>query len=208
MLTSSDRGVRNPLQPGDPTKCMHFAGSPIRAFLPRGVAARTRLARRRCLRRLSVARLLLFPFRIFIRRGPRGTSLLASCGTNDTSLQDFISRTHITKRMTALTEYPAREEEFGTRAQVLPLLSCALALGTQIVAALRLRIRLRKRDIVIKRVLSKCTLNRLRKSARKFSSERVSVVFIQHFLGVSSKQNNFYIPNSTGAHFAPTPAKP
>ena len=25
----------SPLQPGDPTKCMHFAGSPIRAFLPR-----------------------------------------------------------------------------------------------------------------------------------------------------------------------------
>ena len=49
--------------------------------------------------------------------------------------------------MTALTEYPAREEEFGTRAQVLPLLSCTLALGTQIVAALRLRFRLRKRDV-------------------------------------------------------------
>ena len=46
--------------------------------------------------------------------------------------------------MTALAEYPAREEEFGTRAQVLPLLSCTLALGTQIVAALRLRFRLRK----------------------------------------------------------------
>ena len=113
----------------------------LRAFLPRGVAARTRLARRRCLRRLSVARLLLFPFRIFIRRGPRGTSLLASCGTDCTSLQDFISRTHITKRMTALTEYPAREEEFGTtrlaqgaaiagpsvRAQVLPLFKCTSA---------------------------------------------------------------------------------
>ena len=136
---------------------MHFAGSPIRAFLPRGVAARTRLARRRCLRRLSVARLLLFPFRIFIRRGPRGTSLLASCGTDFTSLQDFISRTHITKRMTALTEYPAREEEFGTRARVLPLLRCTSALGTQIVAALRLRFRLRKRDIGFKHTRSKFT---------------------------------------------------
>ena len=29
--------------------------------------------------------------------------------------------------MTALTEYPAREEEFGTRAQVLPLLRCTSA---------------------------------------------------------------------------------
>ena len=33
----------SPLQPGDPTKCMHFAGSPIRAFLPRDVTARARL---------------------------------------------------------------------------------------------------------------------------------------------------------------------
>ena len=88
----------------------------LRAFLPRGVAARTRLARRRYLRRLSVARLLLFPFRIFIRRGPRESPLLASCGTNDTSLQKFTSRTHITKRITALTENPARAEEFGARA--------------------------------------------------------------------------------------------
>ena len=46
--------------------------------------------------------------------------------------------------MTALAEYPAREEEFGTRARVLPLLRCTSALGTQIVAALRLRFRLRK----------------------------------------------------------------
>ena len=46
--------------------------------------------------------------------------------------------------MIALTEYPAREEEFGTRARVLPLLRCTSALGTQIVAALRLRFRLRK----------------------------------------------------------------
>ena len=131
MLPSSDRLVRYP----PPS---------LRAFFPRGVAARTRLARRRYLRRLSIARLLLFPFRIFIRRGPRESPLLASCGTNGTSLQDFISRTHITKRITAPTEYPAREEEFGTRAQVLPLLRYALALGTQIVAALRLQTRLRK----------------------------------------------------------------
>ena len=52
--------------------------------------------------------------------------------------------------MTALTEYPAREEEFGTRARVLPLLRCTSALGTQIVAALRLRFRLRKRDVILK----------------------------------------------------------
>ena len=58
--------------------------------------------------------------------------------------------------MTALTEYPAREEEFGTRAQVLPLLSCALALGTQIVAALRLRFRLRMRNVVLKDTRSGC----------------------------------------------------
>ena len=68
--------------------------------------------------------------------------------------------------MTALTEYPAREEEFGTRAQVLPLLSCTLALGTQIVAALRLRFRLRKRDVVLRCARSECTLERLRKSVR------------------------------------------
>ena len=61
--------------------------------------------------------------------------------------------------MTALTEYPAREEEFGTRARVLPLLNCTSALGTQIVAALRLRFRLRKRDVVFRRARSKCTLN-------------------------------------------------
>ena len=46
--------------------------------------------------------------------------------------------------MTAPTEYPARAEEFGTRARVLPLFRCTSALGTQIVAALRLRFRLRK----------------------------------------------------------------
>ena len=63
--------------------------------------------------------------------------------------------------MTALTEYPAREEEFGTRARVLPLLSCTSALGTQIVAALRLRFRLRKRDVVLKDARSGClSLNR------------------------------------------------
>ena len=32
---SSEGYLDFPLQPGDPTKCMHFAGSPIRAFLPR-----------------------------------------------------------------------------------------------------------------------------------------------------------------------------
>ena len=61
--------------------------------------------------------------------------------------------------MTALTEYPARAEEFGTRALVLPLLRCTLALGTQIVAALRLRFRLRKRDIKFKHARSECALN-------------------------------------------------
>ena len=59
--------------------------------------------------------------------------------------------------MTALTDNPAREEEFGTRAQVLPLLRCTLALGTQIVAALRLRFRLRKRDVVLKDARTKFT---------------------------------------------------
>ena len=59
--------------------------------------------------------------------------------------------------MTALTEYPARAEEFGTRARVLPLLNCTSALGTQIVAALRLRFRLRKRDVVLN-ARTKCTL--------------------------------------------------
>ena len=57
--------------------------------------------------------------------------------------------------MTALTEYPARAEEFGTRALVLPLLRCTLALGTQIVAALRLRFRLRNRNVVLKDARSK-----------------------------------------------------
>ena len=61
--------------------------------------------------------------------------------------------------MTALTEYPAREEEFGTRARVLPLFKCTSALGTQIVAALRLRFRLRMRDIVLKYARTKRTLN-------------------------------------------------
>ena len=74
--------------------------------------------------------------------------------------------------MTALTEYPAREEEFGTtrlaqgaaiagpsvRARVLPLLRYTSALGTQIVAALRLRFRLRKRYIVLRHARSKCAL--------------------------------------------------
>ena len=64
--------------------------------------------------------------------------------------------------MTALTENPARAEEFGTRAQVLPLLNYTLALGTQIVAALRLRFRLRKRDVVLKHARSKCAFERLR----------------------------------------------
>ena len=59
--------------------------------------------------------------------------------------------------MTALTENPAREEEFGTRALVLPLHKCTSALGTQIVAALRLRFRLRKRDVVFKHARSKFT---------------------------------------------------
>ena len=91
------------------------------------------------------------------------SSLLASCGTNYTSLQKFVSRTHITKRITALTDYPARAEEFGTRAQVLPLLRCTSALGTQIVAALRLRFRLRKRGVVLKYARTKCALDRFRK---------------------------------------------
>ena len=58
--------------------------------------------------------------------------------------------------MTALTDNPAREEEFGTRARVLPLFRCTSALGTQIVAALRLRFRLRKRDVVLKYARSEC----------------------------------------------------
>ena len=73
--------------------------------------------------------------------------------------------------MTALTDNPARAEEFGTRARVLPLHRCASALGTQIVAALRLRFRLRKREVVLKYARSECslvsskgcTLERLRK---------------------------------------------
>ena len=68
--------------------------------------------------------------------------------------------------MPALTENPAREEEFGTRARVLPLFKCTSALGTQIVAALRLRFRLRKRDVVLKDARFKCTLYRLRKGVR------------------------------------------
>ena len=106
----------------------------------------------------SVRRTQNYANRLYVSRGskipppslraflPRAdlSSLLASCGTNLTSLQRFISRTHITNRRTALTENPARAEEFGTRARVLPLLRCTSALGTQIVAALRLQIRLRK----------------------------------------------------------------
>ena len=43
-ICCSSRGYLDfPLLPGDPTKCMHFAGSPIRAFLPRDVTARARL---------------------------------------------------------------------------------------------------------------------------------------------------------------------
>ena len=70
--------------------------------------------------------------------------------------------------MTALTEYPAREEEFGTRAQVLPLLSCALALGTQIVAALRLQTHLRIR----KRRAQRRPLRLLVTKARYFASDK------------------------------------
>ena len=84
---------------------------------------------------------LIYRTAVFIRRGPRESPLLASCGTDFTPLQDFISRTRITKRITALTDNPAREEEFGTtrlakgaaiagpsvRARVLPLLMCTSA---------------------------------------------------------------------------------
>ena len=86
--------------------------------------------------------------------------------------------------MTALTDYPAREEEFGTRAQVLPLFKCTSALGTQIAAALRLRFRLQKSvrraqvstiKVCVKPSPNKCTtvqtrLHKLFANAQKYAS--------------------------------------
>ena len=154
--TSSDRLVRYPLLPfglSSPVASQHALG------LRGGVAFAAYLSHG-CSFSPSEYSFGGDPVRVhssFIRRGPRESPLLAKCGTDDTPLQDFISRTHITKRMTALTEYPARAEEFGTRAQVLPLLRCTLALGTQIVAALRLRFRLRMRTVVLKCTRTECT---------------------------------------------------
>ena len=129
------------------------------------------------------------------------TSLLASCGTNGTSLQNLISRTHITKRMTALTEYPAREEEFGARARVLPLLRCASARRDRRRAQRSLDLTVRhsnsrrpaapipspKEKRNAQRRSLKVNVKRPRKSVRWNVSECVCVVFKQRSLGVCVK---------------------
>ena len=85
--------------------------------------------------------------------------------------------------MTALTENPAREEEFGTRARVLPLFKCPSALGTQIVAALRLRFRLRKsvrrvQARSIKRLFIDADIRMQRAKAPRFFTYTLRAIFL------------------------------
>ncbi len=94
---SSEGYLDFPLQPGDPTKCMHFAGSPIRAFLPRFVVFRRALSScSSCSKTLRISCSsegeLEFPppsLRAFLPR-VRTSAVLASCGTNCTFLQKFL----------------------------------------------------------------------------------------------------------------------
>ena len=93
--------------------------------------------------------------------------------------------------MTALTEYPARAEEFGTRARVLPLLRCTFALGTQIVAALRLRFRLRKSTRRVQaRPIKVCV--------KSYNTSPVSVLSRKHAEKIcTAESTKFFAPLTT-----------
>ena len=84
--------------------------------------------------------------------------------------------------------YKARAEEFGTRALVLSLLNYTLALGTQIVAALRLRFRLRMRDIVLN-ARSNCTFNFSEKVFVEFKHTRSCCKFAERRHFASDKED-------------------
>ena len=63
----------SPTNPGTPQNCLRrFCGEPHSGFPPPLRHSTCSPSRRRKLRRSSIARLLLFPFRIYIRRGPLG----------------------------------------------------------------------------------------------------------------------------------------
>ena len=63
----------SPSNPGTPQNCLRrFCGEPHSGFPPPLRHSTCSPSRRRKLRRSSIARLLLFPFRIYIRRGPLG----------------------------------------------------------------------------------------------------------------------------------------
>ena len=95
---------------------MHFAGSPIRAFLPRDVTARARLRGG-----VNFAAYLShgcsFPPSEYAFGGdPLESIVLLKCGTYFLPLEKSLgSRTYIIERRTVLTENPARAEEFGAR---------------------------------------------------------------------------------------------
>ena len=134
--------------------------------------------------------------------------------------------------MTALTKYPAREEEFGTtrlaqgatiagpsvRAQVLPLLSCTSALGTQIVAALRLRFHLRKSvhrvqrrllkvHSVLKYARSKCALIHPKQERVETNGDGVKQGYPPKIFrrGLGAQMSNAGRVLSRIGHFCPVP---
>ena len=74
----------SPSNPGTPQNCLRrFCGEPHSGFPPPLRHSTCSPSRRRKLRRSSIARLLLFPFRIYIRRGPLG-------GFNPPKMRDLL----------------------------------------------------------------------------------------------------------------------
>ena len=106
------RGILFPHLPGAPQNCLRrFCGEPHSGFPPPLRHSTCSPSRRRKLRRSSIARLLLFPFRIYIRRGPLG-------GFSPPKMRDilfvllikFKYRIEIIERRTVLTERRSRGE--------------------------------------------------------------------------------------------------
>ena len=85
-LPFPDMGVRDPLLTETPQRVLaslwYFAGAPNSGTPPPLRRSTRSPSRRRKLRRSSVARLLLSPFRIYIRRGPLEACRLPKCGTD------------------------------------------------------------------------------------------------------------------------------
>ena len=85
-LPFPDMGVRDPLLTETPQSVLaslwYFAGTPNSGTPPPLRRSTRSPSRRHKLRRSSVARLLLSPFRIYIRRGPLEACRLPKCGTD------------------------------------------------------------------------------------------------------------------------------